>query len=315
MDNNRAYELITHVFEDPDCGMEEMEKASVHENVYVMSYLKEVCIPKAEAEKNREDITRFQAMLSFFRALTLKKIMNLDKAWKVNSVATGYPYKFNDGVLILYTDENVEALKENLGKAYFSVEAEEMNNDQLRQEIGNLYRNGYKVVNFCDGVCKPFEVKVEDIMPLRDTYLKDSRINPDLQAAIISFFQEVRRGVTYEGFEEAIQTLEKNMMIEVCKATYFVPSQMVPTSNNKEEMEITHPLLKGEATVEGQKIEQVALPVFTDIYEMALVYGEEWDPMEVSYDDVVKICHNLNATGFVINFKGINLFINDNKIS
>ena len=67
--NERIQELIQAFFEDHDHGREAMQNATVAENICLIDYLEEHCIPKAKEINNEDDLKMFTEYVIHFRML------------------------------------------------------------------------------------------------------------------------------------------------------------------------------------------------------------------------------------------------------
>ena len=133
--------------------------------------------------------------------------------------------------------------------------------------------------------------------------------NPGLQRAMIEFFQEFRKNTAADaGREEILKKREDAMIRTMIHAEYMVPCIKEETEDM---VEISHPFIdltdRIQDKEEGERV--IAIPAFTDGFEMDKCYEGHHENMLYQYDELVNLVEELGASGVIINCLGISYYM------
>lgn len=316
-------ELVSRIYKDEDHGISMMKQATLSENIFILGYLENIVIPDLKKQGKENDLLWFQSSIMIFRKIFYDKISSMDKVWKIVSKATGFSFIDMGCVHILVCEDNKDTVIENLKEVYYDVEVVELNNEQFKDEFNELYRLGYKGIGFSDGIHRPYYISKESLMNIDNIPLKQYFVNPYTQYSMISFFQEVKRNVNYEGAEKIRQNLENSMIDSIIKTRFLIP---IKKSNvNQAELPI---YISSENKEEGTII--AGLYVFTDKTEMDelknknISLNDGWDISIYTFPQLIglldeahicEICINCGSINFKLNEKSLEVLKNQYIIS
>lgn len=309
MDARRAQDILRHITNDEDYGAAMFEKISVAEAVEVLTKLLPGCVEKAQNENSINDAGYFSQMIQRYYPLVLDKIKNAERLWIAYSDNTGYPYIIDGDMFVLYDYANHAEFEKKLNAAGYQVALESVASTDFRNEIAHMYRNGYEKVRFTDGKCEPFVVAKEDLYEFEDFFSEEYMTNPGLQRTMIEFFQEFRKkSVVDSGREQILKKREEAMLHTMLHAEYMVPCIK---EESEEVVEISHPFIdltdRIQDKEEGERI--IAIPAFTDGFEMDKCYEGHHENMLYQYDELVNLVEELGASGIIINCLGISYYM------
>lgn len=300
MEQKRAQELLKIIINTDDYGVSELEKAELSEAVYMAAKVLPECLQAASDRRKDNDVAYFAAALREVRACVIDRLKSEDELWVVYSSLTGYPYYVDGCLVVLYNYENRKGIEDVLMKAGYEVETGSVTSQTFKYEIGHMYRNGYDTVIFADGTEVMFKVSREEIYAYEDYFDDEYVMNPDLQAAMISFFQEARKTQPKEERMEMLTTRENKMFKVMVNSEFVVPCIK---EEKEDEIEVAHPFI--DLARENDSPEPIiAIPAFTDGFEMNKCYGDHRDNMIYKYRDLMDLVEELGAAGTVINFMG-----------
>lgn len=309
MDIRRAQDLLRHVTQDKDYGASMLDRISVGESIYLLHKILPACVKKAVSENNENDIGFYSDLIIKFRPPVLEKIKNAERLWVLYSDLTGYPYRI-DGDMILLFDYTGHAEFENrLNKAGYQVSFRSIDPVEFKNEVGHMYRNGYQKMRFMDGKDISFEVEREELFSSAAFFSDDYMTNPGLQGAMIDFFQEFRKDAPKEQREEMLRRREDRMIDALRNAEYMVPCVK---EEQEEQVEIAHPFIDLTDRIsdkkEGEQV--IAVPAFTDGFELDKCYEGHHENMLYQYGELVQLIEELGASGILINCLGVSYYMN-----
>lgn len=306
--SEHAKNLLNHITADKDHGETMMKLSSLSENIFVIGYIENAIMPQVVKEKNKNDYMFFQAVLLSFRKIVYDKIMKTNEFWKVICKTTGYPFLENGFAHILINGNNIETMKETLKKYHYDVDIVKINNEELKSEFKELYRLGYKGVLLGDGKLKPCTFPLEIFTKDNVLEFKDSIINPKTQYSMISFFQEIRRNINYEGSDEIRNKLERMMIYYIVNTNFIVPIKK--GENDKIESPIYIINKDDNSNYTG-------LYVFTDeveakaLEEKGINKDRGWEIQSFNFNQVVAMAESHNMNEICVNFNSICFRINE----
>lgn len=308
MDARRAQDLLRHITQDKDYGLYMMTKLPLNEAVYVVNVILPECIKEAENRKNQNDTGFFSEVLKRLRPVVIDKIKTAERLWVAYSELTGYPYMVDEDLIVLYDYKGHEEIEKKLCAEGYEVSFGLLEREQFKSEIGHMYRNGYKNIRFVDGKSDAFVVEREELFSYDEFIGDDFLTNPALQQTMIQFFQEVRNVAGREGREQFLKIKEDNMFEALKNAEFIVPCIR---EENDEEINIQYPFIDVTARVEEKAEDErvIAIPAFTDGFEMNKCYEGHQQHMVYNYDEIVTLVEELGASGLMINCLGQSYFM------
>ena len=315
MDARRAQDLLKHICQDEDYGLELLKKLPLPEVIYVVNVILPQCLKEADDKANVNDAAFFQDMIGRYRPLAIEKIKRADRLWVAYSELTGYPYIVDgQNMIVMYDYTDSSKVESQLGYAGYKVSLGHVDREGFFSEVGHMYRNGYKKIFFIDGKSKAFEVEREELFGYDEYFTDDYITNPGLQSAMISYFQEVRKESPVDERQDLIKRREEVMIEQLINGEFMVPCIKEEDNN---EIQISHPFidLTDRVTDKGKWEQVIAIPVFTDGYEMDKCYEGHHENMLYNLTDLNELVHELEASGIIINCLGISYFMDESVLA
>jgi len=313
MNQNRAQELIKHIVEDKDSGAKLMKTLSLSDSIYLVADILKSCVNKANEIGRDTDANYFAQVIDRYRPIVLDKIKHANRLWIIYCDSTGYPYELDEDMLVLFDYMNHKEIVQNLEKSGFKVTLIDVDSDKFKNEVSHMYRNGYKSIRFIDGKCEPFVVEREELYSYEEFFNEKYITNPGLQQTMISFFQEFRKKAEFTARMDMLEARQSKMIKNMLNAEFMVPCTKIET---EEEVEISHPFIdltdKVEST-DGKPV--IALPAFTDGFELDKCYIGKNETMLFSFKELVNLVDELEASGIIINCLGISYYMGKDLIS
>ena len=307
MDARRAQDLLRHIFQDEDNGMAMMTKLPLEDSIHMMTQILPECLKKAQEKDSLNDMGFFGDIEKKYEAIVVDKIKKTEHLWVVYCETTGYPYMVDSDLLVLYDYTNQAEVIERLVKAGYRVTLGVEKPEDFKNEIAHMYRNGYKNIRFIDGKSEAYVLPREAFYDYEEFFGADYMTNPAMEQSMIEFFQELRKDGSMDGRKEQVKNIE-GIMTEAFKNSEF----MVPCTKeeNEEEVEIAHPFIDVTERVaheDGQQM--IAIPAFTDGYEMDKCYEGQHENMLYTFAELTDLVTELGAAGIIINALGISYFM------
>ena len=315
MDARRAQDLLKHICQDEDYGLELLKKLPLPEVIYVVNVILPQCLKEADDKANVNDAAFFQDMIGRYRPLAIEKIKRADRLWVAYSELTGYPYIVDgQNMIVMYDYTDSSKVESQLGYAGYKVNLGHVDREGFFSEVGHMYRNGYKKIFFIDGKSKAFEVEREELFGYDEYFTDDYITNPGLQSAMISYFQEVRKESPVDERQDLIKRREEVIIEQLINGEFMVPCIKEEDDN---EIQISHPFidLTDRVTDKGKWEQVIAIPVFTDGYEMDKCYEGHHENMLYNLTDLNELVHELEASGIIINCLGISYFMDESVLA
>ncbi len=314
MDARRAQDLLKHICQDKDYGAALISKLPLAEVIAVVNKLLPECLDTAKEKRNDNDTAFFSEMINRYRPIAIDKIKKADRLWVGYCELTGYPYII-DGttMVVLYDYSESSKVEAQLSFTGYQVSFGRADRQGFFSEVGHMYRNGYKKIMFIDGKSDAFMVDREELYSY-DNYFKDDFItNPGLESAMITYFQEARKKAPIEDRAELIKSREELMIQQLLVSEFMVPCIK---EENDEQIEISHPFIDLTDRVTDKKDgEQViAVPVFTDGYEMDKCYEGHHENMLYKFTELADLTEELGASGIIINCLGVSYYMDKKTV-
>lgn len=306
MDQTRTQDIVRHIMKDDDKGISMMEKLSLDDAVSVMTQVIPALKNQAKERNSSNDYQYFSTAENIYRKVLVDKIKQEEHLWVVYSDTTSYPYMLDDDLILVYNPSNTSKISEKLEKSGYAVSMGGEDGSTLMHEISHMYRNGYKNVRVTDGDKKMYSIPREDFAAYDEFFDDEYITNPGFQNAMISYFQEFRKKST-EGIGDILSTRESLMLASMKNAEFMVPCVKEETDD---EISIAHHFIDVTERVEHKEGEQViAIPAFTDGFEMDKCYEGHYENMLYTFSELVNSVDELSASGVIFNALGISYFM------
>ena len=235
------------------------------------------------------------------------KLRNEEHLWVVYCNTTAYPYMIDDDIMVLYNNKNASLLEKKLKLSGYEVSVGVENKEQFGLELCHMYRNGYKNIRLTDGDKNVYVIPREEFGTYEDFFREDYVSNPGLQNAMIAYFQEFRKNTDKTSIAQILDKRENQMLRVMVNSEFMVPCVKEET---EEEVSIAHHFIDVAEQVSHKDGEQViAIPAFTDGFEMDKCYKGQYENMLYSYKELVAAIEELGASGAIFNPLGISYFI------
>lgn len=308
MDAQRAKDMVRHIARDEDQGLEAMRKLSAADMVQVVTKILPTCIRQAEENQQDNDKAYFEMVNNTAYLIAVEKLKNIEKRWVVYDDNTGYPYMAGEDMLVLYDYIHRDNVLKPLLERGYKVSLLAEDSMIFTNEIAHMYRNGYHGIRFVDGKGEALRVEREDFYSYEMFFKEEYITNPGMQAAMIRFLQEFRRAGRTDSDEELLIGLEQKMFEQFTNGEFMVPCAKIET---EEEIQFVHPPidLTGEYPPENGEEKVIAIPVFTDGFEMEKCYTGLHENMLYNFRQMKELIEELGASGFVINYLGQKYFV------
>lgn len=307
MDSIKVQDIVRHILKDEDKGYEMMMNLSLSDSVEVITKIIPELIKKANEKKNANDVGYFNSIERIYTRIIVDKFKKADHLWTVYCQTTSYPYMVDDDLVILYDYSNHGRVEKQLKESGYDVTFGIEDPETFLYEIGHMYRNGYKNVRFIDGKDNELVIQREEIVSFENFFGSDYVTNPTLQNALISFFQEYRRPGNSDNKNNMLNSRKALMLKALRNAEFMVPCEKEET---EEQTTISHPYIDITEQIGSEDDEKVlALPVFTDGFEMEKCYAGQKENMLYKYDELLNSVKEIGAAGVVINALGISYYM------
>ncbi|WP_294393087.1 SseB family protein [uncultured Clostridium sp.] len=307
----RCSELLQRIFNDSDHGKSMMEETSLPENIFVLGYIENSILPDLKNKGNEKDYMWFYSSMTIFRKIFYDKIMNAEKLWKVMLKTTKMPFLDRGCEHILVCDQYSATIEENLKKIRYDVEIVEISNEEFKNELNDLYRNGYKGMCFSDGMQRPYYFSKERIAGLEEKHSPKFLVNPETQYCMTAFFQEMRRNVNYKGADKIRHNLENAMVNSIMKTRFVVPAKKSNVNNLE---------LPVYMSSEDNDTVTTGVYIFTDKYEADALkkindrYDDGWDLYSYDFDELMNLLNETHINEIRINFGSVDFRVNEKSL-
>ncbi len=254
-------------------------------------------------------------MREFLTRLT-EKVRTTDTLYVAYDRHTDYPYIDADGRVWFFSKEEYAAdVADYFLQKFVLLEMKKISGEDIMRTIGLLHLLDLPVIVMDNGRYY-IELKRDDLLPPMDwSGTPDIQIpvtNPDLQHAMILFFQTLNTRQHMPDKQNLLLTLEARMLDEIIDARYLVPMQLLKQEPSVPDEQGKTILRQGDriqfAVLEGEE-DSTWLPAFTDWFEFEKMYDKElWSSNIATYEDLLALSDSM--TGIVLNPRGIGFRIN-----
>lgn len=313
MTEERENELIKKFFVSEDTVSEELENIEIQEIIFL--------IYSARYFKDKGEMleVNFDEKIKMFFKILQNKIKTAEELYITYDKNTKCPYiDVKDRTWIFSKKEYADNAKDYFLQQLVELEMKKVNKEEIMSMFADFHRLGIKKVLIDNGEYTT-EINRDDILAPPD-WSSTPKINipvtnPELQCAMISFFQELNSKNNYDGKAKALHKLEDRMLKNIISSKYLVPMKL-------KDKEKSTPDENGEITLKKDTIVQFAnlvdkdnkpwQPAFTDWSEFEKVYDKSvWGGNVVTYDDLLELSKDME--GIVVNCRGICFRISENN--
>lgn len=307
MNQTKIQDVIRHISKDEDYGVDMMEKLSLADAVEVMAVVLPSLKKRAKEMGNTNDLAYFGRIEEIYAKVMADKLRKEEHLWVVYSSTTAYPYMVDSDLFVLFNPKNSSLIEKKLKLSGYEVSVGVENNDAFAMELCHMYRNGYKNIRLTDGDKLEYVIQREAFGTYDEFFRDDYVTNPGLQNTMISYFQEFRKNTDKDTVKELLDKRENAMLNAMVNSEYMVPCVKEET---EEEVSIAHHFIDVTDRVEHKEDEQViAIPAFTDGFEMDKCYKGQYENMLYTYKELVGVIDELGASGAIFNPLGISYYI------
>ena len=299
MDQTKIQDIVRHITKDEDYGVGMMENLTLSDAVEVMTQMLPTLKKRAKEQGNSNDLAYFNRIENIYAKVMADKLRNEEHLWVVYCNTTAYPYMIDDDIMVLYNNKNASLLEKKLKLSGYEVSVGVENKEQFGLELCHMYRNGYKNIRLTDGDKNVYVIPREEFGTYEDFFREDYVSNPGLQNAMIAYFQEFRKNTDKTSIAQILRVM--------VNSEFMVPCVKEET---EEEVSIAHHFIDVTEQVSHKDGEQViAIPAFTDGFEMEKCYKGQYENMLYSYKELVAAIEELGASGAIFNPLGVSYFI------
>lgn len=311
MNEKRKDELGRRFLLSPYILIDECNELEIQELIFLIHSGKHLKTKEAAPAKQLDD------RISLLFNVLHEKVRDAEALYIAYEKKTNYPYiDAEDRIWMFSTEEYASHAADYFMQQQLMLEMKRVNKEDLMKMFGELHMLGLRKILVDNGQYHTLLDRDELLPPpdFGDTpEINIPVTNPDLQHAIIRFFQFIGTRRSGEGAKQLAKEFEAKMLYEVIHAKYLVPMQL-------EEKAPSTPDEQGRKTIkEGARIQFAVLggegdskwlPVFTDWKEFEKAYDKKvWSSNIATYDDIVAISARMN--GIVVNCRGIPIPIHE----
>ncbi|OKP94640.1 SseB family protein [Paenibacillus sp. P32E] len=246
-----------------------------------------------------------------------RTILNAEALYMAYDVHTNYPYIDGNDQVWVFSEE---AFSANAADYYLQqlieLEMRKISREEIRRMLAELHLLGIRNLLIDNGQ-NTIVISRDDLLPPPDwsgtPEINIPVSNPELQHAMLCFFQAMYSRQQYEGKNQFLQAAEARMLDELVQAKFLVPMQLKEEEPSPPDEQGMKTLKQGtylQFASLGVEGEEPWLPVFTDWLEFEKGYDKTvWGGNVATYEDIVSLSENMS--GAVINFRGIGFRLDD----
>lgn len=295
----RKYLLSGHVSVE-ECG--ELEIQELIFLIHSAKYFK---------EQNAFPKEHLDGRIRLFFGLLKDKLLASESLFIAYDKWTDYPYiDADDRIWLFSKEEYARNAADYFMQQHLILEMKKISQDGIHKLLGEFHILGLREILVDNGQYHA-EVNRDELLPPPDwsgtPEINIPLTNPELQHALISFFQAMNAGANQGGSRPLLERLEEQMLGEIIRAKYLLPMQLKEEAPSEPDEQGLKTLKEGtiiQFAVVGGEGDTTWLPVFTDWLEFEKAYDKEvWSSNIVTYDDILALSEPM--AGAVINYRGI----------
>lgn len=240
-----------------------------------------------------------------------EKVKTAETLYLAFDKQTNYPYVDVEGRVWFFSKEEYAAhAADYFLQQFVMLTMKKISGEEVMRTFGLLHILGLPVIVIDNGQYY-IELKRDELLPPMDwsatPEIQIPVTNPDLQQAMILFFQTLHGRQNTQGKEKLLQTLEDRMLNEILGARYLVPMQLLKQEPSVPDEQGKTTLRQGDriqfAVLDGEE-DSTWLPAFTDWFEFEKMYDKElWSSNVATYEDLLALSSRM--TGIVLNPRGL----------
>lgn len=313
MREERENELVKKFFVTEDTASEELENIEIQEIIFL--------IYSARYFKDKGEMleVNFDEKIKIFFKTLENKIKTAEELYIAYDKNTNYPHiDVKDRAWIFSKKEYADNAKDYFLQQLVELEMKKINKEEIMGMFADFHRLGIKKVLIDNGKYTT-EVNRDDILAPPDwsnvPKINVPVTNPELQYAMINFFQELNSKNSYDGKNKVVRKLEGRMLENIINSKYLIPMKLKEKEKSKPNSEGLRTLKEGTLMQFANLVDnddKVWQPAFTDWAEFEKAYDKNiWGGNIATYDDLLALSKNME--GIVINCAGICLRVNENN--
>ncbi|WP_179085571.1 enhanced serine sensitivity protein SseB [Paenibacillus sp. FSL H7-0326] len=311
MNEKRKDELGRRFLLSPYILIDECNELEIQELIFLIHSSKHLKTKEAAPAKQLDE--RISLLINVLH----EKVRDAEALYIAYEKKTNYPYiDAEDRIWMFSTEEYASHAADYFMQQQLMLEMKRVNKEDLMKMFGELHMLGLQKILVDNGQYHTLLDRDELLPPpdFGDTpEINIPVTNPDLQHAIIRFFQFIGTRRSGEGAKQLAKEFEAKMLYEVIRAKYLVPMQLeekVPSTPDEQGRKTIKEGARIQFAVLGGEGDSKWLPVFTDWKEFEKAYDKKvWSSNIATYDDIVAISARMN--GIVVNCRGIPIPIHE----
>ncbi|WP_410770315.1 SseB family protein [Fontibacillus sp. BL9] len=307
MDEARKDEVGRKFLLSQHISLEECGELEIQELIFL--------IHSAKFFKEKESFPQehLDERIKLFFGVLKDKLKDSESLFIAYEKRTGYPYVDADDRIWMFSKEAYAAsAADYFMQQFLMLEMKKVGRDEMNKALGELHILGLRKILLDNGQYHA-EVDRDELLPPPDwsgtPEISIPVSNPDLQHAMITFFQAMSGGQSRAADRQLLEGMENRMLDEVIRGKYLLPMQLKEQAASVPDEQGMKTLKEGtviQFAVLGGEGDSTWLPVFTDWLEFEKAYDKQvWSSNVVTYDDMLALSETME--GIVINYRGIPL--------
>lgn len=311
MNEKRKDELGRRFLLSPYILVDECNELELQELIFLIHSGKHLKSKEAVPAKQLDE------RISLLFNVLHEKVKDAEALYIAYEKKTNYPYiDAEDRIWMFSTEEYASHAADYFLQQQLMLEMKRVGKEDLMKMFGELHMLGLRKILVDNGQYHTMLDRDELLPPPDFGNTPEINIpvtNPDLQHAIIRFFQFIGIKRSGEGARLLAKEYEAKMLYEVIRAKYLVPMQLdekVPSAPDEQGRKTIKEGARIQFAVLGGEGDSKWLPVFTDWKEFEKAYDKKvWSSNIATYDDILAISARMD--GIVINCRGIAIPIHE----
>lgn len=314
MNNERKDELGKLYIFTKNVTEESVKELEIQEIVFL------IFITQHFKKENKFSEFDLDSKLEIFLKSVSDKIRESKELYIIYNSNTNYPHvDYEKRAWIFSKEEFAEKALNHFKNNGLELKIKKIENEAVINEFAEFHRLGIEAIIIDNGQYS-VDIKRDVILkPMNYDGVEKVNIpvtNPELNYAMLSFFQEVNSKANYENKGRVISILECKMMEEISKGEYLVPMKIEGSKLKPGKVILEEETKVNFAVLEDSKGE-LWIPAFTDWIEFRKYYDKEkWNGSVLKYDRLVSIIKgvkgaNINPFGLKVELTEKNIEIID----
>ncbi|TCP52599.1 type III secretion system (T3SS) SseB-like protein [Tumebacillus sp. BK434] len=313
MNEERKDEIIRQYLLRAEVSIDAYQELELQELIFLIHMAKK--FQSEGADEQGDFLEKIKAGLSEVH----EKLKHADALYLAFDKITNCPYLDPEERIWLFSKEEYALLAQDYFlQRMIQLDMRKIGPAENMIAFAELHRLGIRKILIDNGQYH-IEVERDAILPPPDwsgtPEINIPVTNPELQHAMIRFFQTMSSRSQYEGKQQHLYQLEGIMIEEILNGNYLIPMKVIEDEPSAPDEDGVKTLQQGAtlqfACLDGQD-QTTWLPVFTDWVEFEKAYDKtQWSGNVATYADMVALSERMD--GAVINSRGISFQINANN--